>query len=102
MAIRNVITGGYGAGASIAFVVTGGYSIGIAADIPVITVSATFTSPETVSARFREPLGPHLLLEDGSGVLLLEDGSKLLLEFDPTDDFVMATFVSSITIKGNF
>ena len=99
MAIRNVVTRGYGVGATIPFVVTRGYSTGVA---PVITVSATFTTLEIVSARFREPLGPHLLLEDGTGVLLLEDGSKLLLEFDPTDDFVMATFVSSITIKGNF
>ncbi len=29
MAIRNVVTRGYGAGASIAFVVTRGYSIGV-------------------------------------------------------------------------
>ncbi|MGE5165133.1 MAG: hypothetical protein ACM3IH_14065 [Sphingobacteriales bacterium] len=36
MAIRNVVTRGYGAGASIAFVVTRGYSIGAAAaSVPV-------------------------------------------------------------------
>ncbi len=69
---------------------------------PSITVSARFTTPENASARFREPFGPHLLLEDGSGVLLLEDGCKLLLECDPNDDSFDAIFSSTVTIKGNF
>jgi hypothetical protein len=69
---------------------------------PLITVSARFTTPENISARFKEPFGPYLLLEDGSGVLLLEDGFKLLLEPDPTDEFVTATFKTSTTTKANY
>ncbi len=39
MAIRNVVTRGYGAGATIAFVSTRGYTIGAAAVVPSAALS---------------------------------------------------------------
>lgn len=50
MAIRNVVTRGYGAGASIPFVVTRGYTIGAALDVSaVISGTLAFTEADVVA-----------------------------------------------------
>lgn len=76
MAIRNIVTRGYGAGASIAFVVTRGYSIG--EDVNPAK-SVIFQSASAFVLFSALDFLSRILQEDGF-VLLKEDGGALLKE----------------------
>lgn len=90
MAIRNVVTRGYGAGASIAFVVTRGYSIG--EDInPAKTV--TFQSVSAFVVFSSLDFLSRLLQEDGF-ILLKEDGNALLTEEKASSSATTVSFES--------
>ena len=67
-----------------------------------LDTKATFAGDESTKATFKEPLGPYILLEDGSGVILMEDSGKIMVETVPSDETHKASFGGAITTKATF
>jgi len=55
-----------------------------------------------VKATFEVTTGPHIALEDGTGLIILETGDELLMEISPTEQNVKATFSGTLTTKATF
>ena len=67
-----------------------------------LDTKATFAGDASTKATFKEPLGPYILLEDGSGVILMEDSGAIMVELVPSDKTHKATFAGAITTKATF
>ena len=77
MAIRNVVTRGYGAGASIAFVVTRGYSIGVPA--PVVELAFSEIAPNESLIYFTSNTSALISPLNGS-IQTLDHGSERIAQ----------------------